>query len=72
MHNSIPDSDLYNSVPVVALKAHLRGNLPAVQPRIQNVLESTLEQMSRGRRDADGMTYSLCRLSVNTDGFRLA
>lgn len=48
--------DPYNSPFVLAMKARLRNSLPAMQPRVQRVLEDSLRLvMSRGK-DVDGMT----------------
>lgn len=53
---------------VVSLKKHLKCKLPAFQPRIQKTLELSLEQVSQGRRNADGMIYPFCKTTVDADG----
>lgn len=57
--------DPYNSAFVLALKARLRNSLPAMQLRLQGVLEDSLKQLMRGEKDADGMTSDsqACRLA---------
>lgn len=57
--------DPYNSAFVLALKARLRNSLPEMQVRLQGVLEDSLQQLMRGKRDADGMepVSQACKLA---------
>ena len=54
--------DPYNSAFVLAMKARLRNSLPAMQARLQRVLEDSFRRLMRGKTDPDGMSLFSSKL----------
>ena len=63
--------DPYNSAFVLAMKARLRNSLPAMQARLQGVLEDSFRRLMRGKTDPDGMSLFSSKAHMLADSCRL-